>query len=359
METVQLQCGNCKKRMAIRPEYLGGQVQCPHCKSVVQTPAPQKAEPASSPPEAPNLEVPERESIWLEQDTGDAVIGDSPPPRVEMPTPDPEPESLHDPLAQTSPPPSDTGLPTFKPRPVVDKGLIALMALIFLVPYAIFTTIFLLYVILFGSSRGANDPLEYLRDPAPTKGGAQKATRREPKHDLPLSARLRTTVGQPIQAGELLVTPTRIRMTDEGDLQLVMRAKNTSANTKFEPIHLSFVKFDFNKRENKPYSFVEPKGGGSANIYGLDPRFHHDPEAKDEGVGMAPLKPNEEVTITLTTYEQFRTPHVANLVKSNEECLWRVQVRRGFVRVDRKDVSATMVIGVDFTPGEIEKSKKG
>ena len=38
METVQLKCGHCKKVMAIGVEHLGGQVRCPHCKGVVQTP---------------------------------------------------------------------------------------------------------------------------------------------------------------------------------------------------------------------------------------------------------------------------------------------------------------------------------
>ena len=59
----------------------------------------------------------------------------------------------------------------------------------------------------------------------------------------------------------------------------------------------------------------------------------------------------------MTTYEHFRGTHVAAIVKSGEEFLWRIQVRRGFVKVDNKDVSATTVIGVDFSSAEIEGKK--
>ena len=38
METVQMRCGNCNRMMAISVEHLGGQVHCPHCQAIVETP---------------------------------------------------------------------------------------------------------------------------------------------------------------------------------------------------------------------------------------------------------------------------------------------------------------------------------
>src|SRR4051794_25483870 len=99
MRTVQLQCGNCQKLMAIAEEHLGGQVQCPHCQAVVQTPKPTAPAPpplAPSPTPAfvpvPSLEVPERDSIFGQPEQRDDLFDEAPAgPLVEMPTPRPAP----------------------------------------------------------------------------------------------------------------------------------------------------------------------------------------------------------------------------------------------------------------------------
>ena len=343
METVQLQCGSCKKLMAIGVEHLGGQVRCPHCQAVVQTPAPAKL-PASA---LSDPDATQREGLFADPDPTEAVLGGSPAPRVQAPAP-------------VAPPPQDepedeAPLPKFKPRPIYDRGLLPIIALIFLVPYAFFATLFILYLLFF--SPGRSDPLENLRDPAPNpaKGGPKRVER--PKHDQPLVARWHTTLGKPIQAGDLLVTPQRIRLTADADLQLILLARNTSTNSVFEPIHASFVKFNFQDNANKPYSFIEAKSKTVANVYGMDPAYYRDAQASKELTDLATLKPGQEITMSLTTYQSFREPHVAAIVKSGDDFTWRIQVRRGFVKVDNKDVSATMVIGVDFSSAEIEGKK--
>jgi hypothetical protein len=353
METVHLQCGNCKKLMAIRIEHLGGQVHCPHCRSVVQTPASIKPpEPRPMAP-APNLDLDEHESVFSEQGSTDAVIGSSDEPRLEMPAP---------PRAETSfeaPPTSapEMDLPKFKPRPVYDRSLLPVIGMIFLVPYALLTTAFLIYVIFFSSGRSA-DPFEYLRDPVPVpqKGGPKRIVYKEPNHDRPLAQHLRTRLGKPIQAGDLLITPSHIRLTADGDLQLLLRAKNTSTDTLFEPMNEAYMKFISDKVDEKPFTFLEPRS--KERIYGMYLAYHNDKDGKDEMKGDAVLSPGGEVTIALTTYETFRKTQVPSIQNANEECLWRVRVRRGLVKVDRNDVSATMVIGVDFSSSEIERSDK-
>ena len=65
-------------------------------------------------------------------------------------------------------------------------------------------------------------------------------------------------------------------------------------------------------------------------------------------------RPGQEVTIALTTDLKFRDRQVQAIKKATgDNYTWRVQVRRGFVKVNGKDVSATTVIGVDFAGTEI------
>src|SRR5262249_22696513 len=55
MQTVTFQCGRCGKLIAVEVEYLGRQVRCPHCQSVVLTRSP-AAEPAPPVlPDSPSL----------------------------------------------------------------------------------------------------------------------------------------------------------------------------------------------------------------------------------------------------------------------------------------------------------------
>src|ERR1022692_1508584 len=209
METVQLQCGHCKKVMAIGVAHLGMQVKCPHCQGLVQTPAPRA--PAPPPrviePPVPNMDLNQRESIFTDQEASDAVLGESAGPKVELPPPsvsDPPP-SVETTTAQPEP---DADLTTFKRRPVYDKSVFALIALIFLIPYAIVTTLFILYLLFVQGGRG--HPLDYLRDPAPEKGKGGPRTVYQPASDHPLAAHQKTTLGKAIQVGkdgDLLVTP--------------------------------------------------------------------------------------------------------------------------------------------------------
>jgi hypothetical protein len=98
MQTVTLQCGGCRKLMAVGVEYLGQQVRCPHCQQVVLVPAPAAVattpaappppapEPAARPP-APDLEG--SADIFSEGDEDD-VLGSGSVPALQIPPPPPE-----------------------------------------------------------------------------------------------------------------------------------------------------------------------------------------------------------------------------------------------------------------------------
>jgi phage FluMu protein Com len=358
METVQLQCGQCKKLIAIRVEHMGAQVQCPHCRSVVQTP-PRAAAPAPLPPPpmpaVPNMDLHQPESIFAGAESSDSLMGDAPAPQVEMPTAPAAPDSSPS-ASDTAPAPSvETDFSQFKKKPTFDKSVIPLLMLIFLVPYALLTTAFIAYLLLTQGRSG--HPFDYLPDSAPGKDkGAPRKVRAQPIPNQPLADHQRTTIGKAIKAGDLLLTPQRVVLTAEGDLKLILRAKNISTNTKFEPVNGYFLRPT--KGGAEPYAFLESKTGSVAIINAADLGYHANPKATDEARGDALLAPGAEITIALTTDLKFRAKHIPNIAKAAEESYtWRVQVRRGFVKVNDKDVSATTVIGVDFTNAEIEHEK--
>lgn len=358
METVQLQCGHCKKVIAIRVEHMGAQVKCPHCHLVVQTPprAAQPAPPAPPPPAVPNMDLHQPESIFAGSESSDSLMDDAPAPKVEMPPaavpapPDPSPSTADTPSAETD-------FSQFKKKPTFDKSVIPLLMLIFLVPYALTTTAFIAYLLLTQGGKSGH-PFDYLPDPKTGKDkGAPRPAKLQPAPNQPLADYQRTTIGKPIKAGDLLITPQRVVLTAQGDLKMILRAKNVSTNTKFEPVNEFFLRPT--KGGTEPYAFLESKSGSVDKLNAVELGYHKNPKATDEPRGDALLGPGEEVTIALTTDLRFRDKHVPNIAKAtNETYTWRVQVRRGFVKVDGKDVSATTVIGIDFTNAEIERDLK-
>jgi hypothetical protein len=366
METVQLQCGHCKKTIAIRVEHMGAQVQCPHCRLVVQTP-PRTVTPAPPPPPAaptpptpamPNMDHHQPESIFAGAESSDSLMGDAPAPQVELPTASAAPDASPS-TADTAPAPSvETDFSQFKKKPTFDKSVIPLLLLIFLVPYALMTTAFIAYLLL--TQGKAGHPFDYLPDPASGKDkGAPRPARLQPSPRQRLADHQRIAIGKSIKAGDILITPQHVFLTAEGDLKMIMRAKNVSANTKFEPLYGSYLRPT--KGGNEPYSFLESESGSAKEtvpyITAVDLGYHKDPKATDQPRGAAVLAPGEDVTIALTTDLKFREKFIPNIAKAaGESYTWRVQVRRGFVKVNGKDVSATTVIGVDFTNAEIERN---
>jgi phage FluMu protein Com len=334
METIQLQCGHCRKVMAISVEHLGGQVKCPHCQGVVQTPAP-----AGAP--VPNMELnTHRESIFAGSEASDSVIGETAAPKVEMPPPS----------AQTEAEP-EAELTKFKPRPVFTKSVFAMYALIFLIPYAILTTLAILYLVFNQTTR---HPFDMIRDPIPdaNKGGAKRAMM-DPM--TPLAPHQRVALGKQLRVGkdgDLLVTPERIVLTEEGDLRLFLRAKNISKDTAFEPCNELFVKHD--ARKNTPsYTFLQSKSKNLGNVFGAYLGYRN--KVDDEDSGSAVLSPGQEIFVVLTTYHN---PQMKEIAKGNDSQLWRIELRRGLVKYAGKDVSATTVIGVEFNSAEVGQEGK-
>lgn len=382
MEPIQLQCGSCGQMMAISPEHQGAQVQCPHCKAVVQTPA------APRPLEAPSSgtlgftgksDADEEDSIFGQQQPTDDLFGATAAPKIQMPAidmgpppapvptvsmaPAPSPPhvqagtSEHAPGLFTESPPAaaspDADLASFAPqRRVEDRSMLGPILLIFLVPYAIFTTAFIGYLLY---TWPRDNPLKYLPDSAP-KG----QPRLQVKHDYQLDPDMKTALGQSIRVGAIEVTPMHVKQTADNDLVLVFKAKNVSSNLVFAPLDQDHLKFSKSSLDSgRPYTFVERISAGKEKlnkIYGGDLDFYRGAPGREQRFD-GEIGPGEEAFVRITSYEEYRKREVPNFVKAPEKLVWRVQVRRGLVRVEGKDVPATTVIGIEFTARDIVSEK--
>jgi hypothetical protein len=398
METVQLQCGNCQKLMAISVEHLGNRVQCPHCQAVVQTPKPEP--PPAQRPTIPAMNLDERDSIFAGPEVTEDILGGgggapkfepklepkreparSPLPFPPVPLPPEEPTesdarnggvpsaaagAVGAPSTAVAESPADepladAELPVHTPRPIYERNLLPLLALIFLVPYSILATMFILYYLLFPQTRP--HPLDMLPDPAPRqKEGGPRPISYQTLHNMPLAEHQKTPIGKTIRPGkdgDLLVTPVQVRVTREGDLELVLQTRNISANSAFEPIHERYIRYQPSQEKdggiNRPYTFLESTTKTMDPLYGAYLDYRIFVKGKEEPASRYLLSPKEEELVVLKTTPTYRGA-VADIVKSKDSYVWRVQVRRGFVKYQKKDKSTTAVIGVEFDASQIQQA---
>ncbi len=375
METVQLQCGSCRKLMAISVAHLGGQVQCPHCRAVVQAPPrPAVAPPPESPPPVnPPPHMVERESIFAgPEDSEDLFADGRTEALVEMPPEPPPPPAPECPAtvefaampelraAMTAAPPApepapaavpefgaledtegESELPTSHPRPIYDKSVAGLIALIFLVPYAIVTTLYIVYLLV--QLNNQPHPLDMLPDPG-GKGGPRKVERIQ--HDYPLAAHQKAGLGDLVRVGAVEVAPQQVARTREGNLTLELRVKNISDDQVFAPISDQFLQVQSDRAGGKPYTFLQSVS--FTPVYGAFLQVKKGPPSSDGALG-----PGQEEVLALTTMDKDQKL-VRKIIDSKERLIWRVQLRRGLVAHRGKQVSATTVVGVAFNARDIK-----
>ncbi len=397
MDTVKFPCERCGKQMAVVSDDLGKPVECPHCHETVPAPPPAPA-PAEPEPPLPEFRVPqpaEQESIFAApEETGEDLFGVAPAPRLEMPIEPlvpslqidapapPEPPTListapaEPPLARPAavpkppepepPPPPAAEPPPAEPEPEPlaevptsiplrrpeSRGVLGILLLIFLIPYALVSTAavgWLLYKQRHTPDPApAFDPLERLPDPKPGEGGPKRV-----KYDAPLPDKLKTALNQPLRVGDIEVTPLAVERTPMGELLLTLKLRNVSTNVAFDPMPDAFVRYSGNPLAgNKPYTFLALGPDPNDYIYGAYLERLATPDRNGrpfDGV----LRPGEEETVQLRTDSKFRARLERGLDRPRGEILWRVHVRRGFVPVRGKDVSATAVVGVRIDPSAI------
>jgi phage FluMu protein Com len=352
MQTVQFTCAKCGKVMAISTEHLGTQVHCPHCMEIVQAPPPPTA---PEPAEIKGVDAREGEDIFGTPSDED-IFGAAPKALVEMPEPPPSP-----PPTPGEQPPADSVSPSEPTERLADSSssadsqlppatvparprgnsMFVPMLLIFLVPYAIVCTVYIAWNLI-NPRRPSFDPLELMRDPNPKDGGPRVIP------TAPLPNKLKTSLKKPIKIGDLEVTPLKVHFNGE-DFTLDLKMVNLSRNLTFNPISNSFI-ITVEKRK-LPYTFLDT---GKEQLYGGYLEWWKLAGGKKEQMPRGyNLGPGEEMLIQVIINDKYRK-QVKAAAKSKEPLVWRVQVRRGFVTVNQKPVSATAVIGVEFTANEID-----
>jgi hypothetical protein len=129
---------------------------------------------------------------------------------------------------------------------------------------------------------------------------------------------------------------------------LHLKMVNTSRDLAFNPIANAFVMV---VEKKLPYTFLDT---GQEQLYGGYLEWWKMTDGKKEQKPRGyNLGPRETMVIVLTSYDKYRK-QVKAATQSKDPLLWRVQVRRGLVPVNNKQVSATAVVGVEFSAKDIE-----
>lgn len=367
--------------MAIEAAHLGGQVQCPHCRAVVQAPAP-AANGSGTPHPEPPPHVVERESIFAGAEASEDLFGGGDMPRLELPSrpaaraassaPDPmmslpteqippsvavtgaltvSAEAAHDapanpfadaPAAPGSGAESELAVP--RQRPLYDRGTGMLIALIFLVPYAIITTLFVVYLLM---TSNRSHPLDVLPDPDAKQGAPRKAWRVDAKS--PLHAHQMTPLGQTLKVGDLAVTPERVAVR-EGNLVLRLRVKNVSTGWAFNPISDRFLRV-VDGPGGTPYTFVESPTVD--RLYGGFVEWFKGAPGREKRTDDGELAPGQSEVIEIMTMDKYQR-HVEHLLQGGAPFVWRVQLRRGPVEYRGRPISATTIVGVQVKRSDVD-----
>lgn len=437
MQTINFQCGHCRKIMGVQAAYLGKQVRCPHCQQVVlaptQAPAPVPAAAAAAPVPPPSSPPPpgrggdEHDSIFGEQIDED-LFGSPPKSKVELPDPPrPSPQLQLEPTmfqlpgvssgagptgagAALNPPtpspavhseapttdlaaaPPEAGnengaLPAKPKTQAPPNTVLSNSLLIILIPYSILITIIAL--ILYFNQQRTPHPLEMLPDlgnpPAKRVGQAPPPVLNLKsyvrfKADAALPPHLLTVVGQPIQVGDVEITPLSVEqkrlmfkwrtgqykpeLSEYESLVMALKLKNLSKDVEFRPLDLSFDHLwkETNGAATLPYTYLEVNGRRFCGPFRWLPSVQRNQPSQfagsDEYVEgqedyMKLLQPGEELKTVIVTDPNDQI--AATLRNYPGKLLWRVQVRRGLVNYKDRDISVTGVIGVQFDKDEIVK----
>lgn len=201
-----------------------------------------------------------------------------------------------------------------------------------------------------------------------------------PKQDVPPD--LRVKLGGELTVGDLKVQPkavdrksvdavTEYKSVDVDDgkkrpvgetLILTLHVTNVSKDTTFIPNDPAFVRAVDPKQALAPFTALQVR---NEFLYGGF-RWPPAPNVAREylagyEVGDKPLGPGEEsdtyVAVAPTNVKtaeggDFRRP-LEEAQAAKTRLLWRVQLRRGLVKVGDQEVSATTVIGVEFRADEV------
>jgi hypothetical protein len=259
-------------------------------------------------------------------------------------------------------------------RQVRRESLLTIYLLAFLIPYSILVTCGAIW--LYYKAQQAVHPLEMLPDwPRDNEQPARQSGMYYRVDDSgPLPERLRVSLHETIRVGDLKVTPLAVERrpvvycTDDAArpekassrpaLVMRLRVQNVSDRVAFCP-NDRFFNRQWKKGfpdSSRPYSRLEV---GPKRFYGgpcpWHPRRFVGPSERREVAGSecrTELPPGGETDLIVCT-DPDDAEVLDAVAAADGPLLWRVQLRRGLVRVRGRDATATAVIGIAFAKEDI------
>lgn len=291
---------------------------------------------------------------------------------------------------RTPPPPPSEERPVYRGRPIRDEAPGTPAFAWILLAYSVVLTIaagFFAYQYFTGDAKGEH-PYKAMPDVLRQYDPAKKTQVSfnglpDPKLDIPKD--LLVKLGDEITVGDLLVQPKSIerqklvattKYVSDPDksrrvgesLVMTMRVKNLSNDTTFHPNDPAFQRAIDTKQAVAPYTSLQLHRTFYYGTFRWPPDTGITEEFFDgQEIDREALKPGEERDTWVTVAPAgVRTAGSQNLLrtlddqKPEQALLWRVQLRRGIMKMkgdsgQEMDVSTTCVIGVEFKKDQIKE----
>jgi hypothetical protein len=293
-----------------------------------------------------------------------------------------------------SPPAETEGSETLArelPRPTVraprSSGLAMALFIVPLFSWAILATVAVAILYL---RKPPPHPLEMIPDVEGDNPGVIKLKRtgshKEAPARAPLPDNLKVKLGDTFRIGDVEVTPLKVEFaritlnvvgvpSENPSLLLYLRARNVAPDYIFSPFDSYFAR---SRKKSSTIPLMRLEVGEQSFIGG--PAVWKDPKRKRQRGGEDPdewvrgqelnqeLKPGEEATAFLCTDPDDRVQTELTIAgrqyrqKHDNQplpLLWRVQVRRGLVSYNGKEIPTTALIGVLFHDTDIAPEKEG
>ena len=243
-----------------------------------------------------------------------------------------------------------------------------------LAPYALIVTVAAIYGLFIKSSVPAGHPLSNLPDNFGEFGPAER--KKSGKFNVPLDGELPTdqkvALGGKLEIGQLEIEPrgieqrplrliTQGKTTSERSVEnprdpavvLTLRIKNTSDDLTIHPLDPAFNRRITGSEKigtNLIVGKAQPFQGGAIQWPFGDRTSRKYEEAQEKDA--TPLKPGESRDFVVFTDAKQEVVKAVKAAK--ESLLWRVQVRRGRIDFEGKDIPVTAIIGVEFKASDVK-----
>jgi hypothetical protein len=248
------------------------------------------------------------------------------------------------------------------------SGVLIAVVIVPLISYAILATI---AIVILYSREAPFDPLERLPDLEGDFKGAQHERQSGLSYERvspesQLSPKFQVRLGQRLRIGDVEVRPENVELcqivfrqpgfeperSEEKALALHLTLRNVSRDTVFSPTDPFFDRrWQAGGLAGKPYSFLEI---GKERFFGGALEWHPGrPHESIDGQIYKVLHPGESLETLVCTNPVVDIER--QLLAFRGSLLWRVQVRRGLVKVNEREVPATAVVGVLFTLADIKR----